>query len=149
MPVLRFVVGMLVAPFSAAVFYVALVTAQYYVFGLPPPSSLELGSWVLLACIYSYPTGWLLGLPSYVVYQRLGLNSLVSYVIGGLTGGCLFAGWFVLPFPQSPEVWLPMVVSASLSCAVFWLVAVPRRTSYLTRRLSRRRDSVVNDTILC
>jgi hypothetical protein len=70
------------------------------------------------------PIGWLLGLPSYFAYQLLGLNSLSSYLLGGLLGGFLVTAWLVLPFPGVPEVWVPMVISASVSYVFFWFVAV-------------------------
>jgi hypothetical protein len=115
---------MIVAPLFAATFYVILEATLVYVFGFPFPSLLELAHGIVFACIYTYPVGWLLGLPSYVAYERLGLDSLVSYLFGGLIGGFIFVVWFVAAFPKVPEIWLPMVVSASASCAVFWFVAV-------------------------
>jgi hypothetical protein len=120
----RFVIGMLVAPLFAAVFHVILGSTQNYVFGFGFGTRLELGDWVLFVCFYTYPSGWVLGLPSYLVYQWLGMKSLASYLFGGLVGGYVVAAWYVLPFPQLQELWLPMVISASASCGFFWLVAV-------------------------
>jgi hypothetical protein len=122
----RFLVGMLLSPLFAAAFYMILVDAQSYAFGFPLRPIMDLAIDVLSVSFFTYPIGWLVGILSYFTYQWLKLNSLTSYLIGGLIGGSLFAAWFVTPFPRLPEIWLPMVASASASCTFFWFVAIRR-----------------------
>jgi hypothetical protein len=86
--------------------------------------------------MYTYPIGWILGLPSVAIYERLGIYSLRSYVVGGLVGGTLVAmilvAWpsfdNVVTFAHEASVpWLPIGFAAAAGCASFWMIAIRRR----------------------
>lgn len=117
---MRFVAGMLVAPFAAVILFALLATTVHSLAGSPPDWA-SLPADIALFSLYAYPIGWLLGLPSYVAYRHYGLVSLKSYLFGGAIGGAFVGTVF---FIYVPHFWLILVLAASFSCAVFWRIAV-------------------------
>lgn len=136
----RIALGMFAAPLVASGCYNLIVQATGLAFlgkeGFYEDAIHYLGDF-LLVCLYTYPIGWILGLPAFAAYQRLGLTSLRSYSLGGLVGGtlvgmCMLAvpdsGYRISPFVDALIwLWLPIGIAAAVSCAFFWAVAVRNR----------------------
>lgn len=130
---MRFAMGMVTAPLVAAIVFCFISRGLLSMAGAPIPDFEELLGSIAWACLYTYPLGWLLGLPAYGIYRWSGLGRPADYLIGGLIVGTLVGTRLIRPFEYSeslsPHVatwiaWLTVGVASSLSCGYFWFVAI-------------------------
>lgn len=123
---MRLAFGLLIAPLVAAMVFTSTSVGLAMACADVRPTLEGLLTNFAFACVYAYPIGVGLGLPSFLVYERLGLVSLASYVLGGLVGGFAVGAALVRPFPEAISLWGPIVLSAVVSCAFFWLLLARR-----------------------
>jgi hypothetical protein len=134
-PKLRLAVATLIAPVIPGVLFLCIS-----MFG-----NLGEGLWALrLSALVGYPTMLALGLPAHLLLKSRGWTEIWQYLLAGLAVGIaiylvLFFSTALNNFSFAPDVGksltssgallLVMAFLALLSSAVFWLIALPGRTS--------------------
>jgi hypothetical protein len=131
---LRALIGFLVAPSVPAL--------ALYLIGLLFVSGWEAVWGPKILAMFGYLAALVIGVPIYVILQRKGINSLKVYLgLGALIGlgyyVLLFGIWALLSWQTYPEHTLLLlknsiksggvaVVYATITSAVFWLIAIRR-----------------------
>lgn len=129
------VIGFILAPLAPSVFFAigALVLGASSDIPLELPLSgylLGLLIWFLYAIVVAYPATLIIGIPGYLLYKKLGLSDLKSYLIGGVSLGAL-APFGLMPIFGITETlnlnyWVFLISSffGSVTCVTFWLIAI-------------------------
>ncbi len=126
----RTIVGFLLAPLVGVVAWGVLMS---FVGPAPTEALLQLPTLTVFASMYAYPGAAVLGVPAYLLYRRLQVDSFRSYSLGGFVGGTLLGG-IVFGFADSSELgdprftsvllWLAVGIGGSVGAAFFWSFAV-------------------------
>jgi hypothetical protein len=88
---------------------------------------------LMVTGLFAYPTTFIVGIPAYVVYRKLKIRRLRSYIAGGFVSGLIFgAAIFGIPdssletsrFVAAATLWITIAIAASIETGFFWALVV-------------------------
>jgi hypothetical protein len=85
------------------------------------------------ALIFAYPFAWMLGIPAYLLFRKMGWLKfwqvlLAGAVLGGIA--CALFSWGGSPanLERSDLIWMGLfIIHGAVVAAMFWLIAIKKR----------------------
>jgi hypothetical protein len=129
----------LIAPLIGSLSWILIVSLLLlFREGLSPLNAGGFIALVLLTALYAYPTTFLIGIPSYLVYRRLQIHRLQSYIVGGFVSGLILGIYifgtgdsssYMPPLLASVVIWLTVAIAAAIETSFFWALVIRSRFS--------------------
>ena len=132
----RVTAGFLLAPIVPAIFL--------FLYGVVAVQSEEYSVWFLqtyifVAIVVGYAVVVIIMLPTYLLFERFKITSVMVYILFGAAGGAI--GYFVA-WGSSLQGYIIPSLWGVLSAATFWLIARPDKNAHNKSLKNRTREEL-------